>query len=350
MIPSSGRSKAALDQIKRFVEGRPYRMQIECAVDCPNRCTYCHSPPVGGSRPLDADEIKRLLKEASEVGVIHVEWMGGDPLEREDWAELLTFARHLGMINHVWTTGVHLLSVCTCKSLIELTREGTITLRIDSLDTRVLSRLRDPFDEDVHGRALKGLGRLLEAGKPREDVGNAVMVTREHTVDDVLSTVRQLKREYGITTKIMPLKPLTSRARALIPDRSFFDDLTRVRSAHPPILRDCPMHYCATTFFIDIAGNLARCHALREPLGSVREAPLPELIARRGQELFFARMREYETPNRCQRCSEVRNCWGCRANAYYHNGDMYSSDPFCRAGPVDTCSEGIDGTGRWRGV
>ena len=94
------------EQKRYFNEKRLYTLQVESTDACPQSCIYCYagSSPAE-TRPLAPDEIRALLDDAARLEVRAIDWLGGDPLARPDWHELMDYARGLGLTNNVWTSG-----------------------------------------------------------------------------------------------------------------------------------------------------------------------------------------------------------------------------------------------------
>ena len=78
------------------------QIDVELTERCNNACIHCSiNRPAGDeearSRELDTECWKNILGQAVELGVMTVRFTGGEPLLREDFAELYLFARRLGL-------------------------------------------------------------------------------------------------------------------------------------------------------------------------------------------------------------------------------------------------------------
>ncbi len=92
------------EQKRYFEENRLYALQIESTDACAQGCVYCYA----GSTPqetrgLTSEEIRGLLQDAAALEIRAIDWLGGDPLVRSDWYELMVYAQSLGIINNIWT-------------------------------------------------------------------------------------------------------------------------------------------------------------------------------------------------------------------------------------------------------
>jgi PqqA peptide cyclase len=88
---------------------RPYALLAEVTYRCPLHCPYCSNPtryPTGAE--LTTEEWRRVIREASAVGVLQAGFSGGEPLLRADLASVVAEARACGMYTNLITSGVGL--------------------------------------------------------------------------------------------------------------------------------------------------------------------------------------------------------------------------------------------------
>lgn len=94
----------------QFREGLPLRnwhplmtsLDIELSERCNNNCLHCCINQPEQNRRCQEMELqtavwKDLLVQAAALGVLRIRFTGGEPLLREDFAELYTFTRRLGI-------------------------------------------------------------------------------------------------------------------------------------------------------------------------------------------------------------------------------------------------------------
>ncbi len=88
---------------------RPYLLLAEVTYGCPLHCPYCSNPvEYPGGHELSTAEWRRVLEEASQMGVLHVGFSGGEPLRRADLAELVAVASAAGLYTNLITSAVGL--------------------------------------------------------------------------------------------------------------------------------------------------------------------------------------------------------------------------------------------------
>ena len=77
------------------------RIDIELTERCDNNCIHCSiNIPENSTRQseeLTTSEWKRIIREAADLGVLRIRFTGGEPLLRDDFIELYSFTRKLGI-------------------------------------------------------------------------------------------------------------------------------------------------------------------------------------------------------------------------------------------------------------
>lgn len=125
-----------LDKLGRSID----YMRISVTDRCDLRCTYCMPedgvPPLQHSEVLSFEEILRIVKLASQLGVKKVRLTGGEPLVRRGLASLISQLKAIDGIEWVvLTTNGILLS----EKLPELVSAGLdgVNISIDAIDEDV---------------------------------------------------------------------------------------------------------------------------------------------------------------------------------------------------------------------
>jgi pyrroloquinoline quinone biosynthesis protein E len=103
---------------------RPYTLIAELTYRCPLRCAYCSNPVQRAdhqSQPeLRSEHWHKILGEAEALGVMQVNFTGGEPLLRPDLEALISRAHELGLYSSLITSAANL----TRERLAELARCG----------------------------------------------------------------------------------------------------------------------------------------------------------------------------------------------------------------------------------
>ena len=88
----------------------PLALVAELTHRCPLHCVYCSNPRELTKREneLASDAWARVLREAAELGVLQVDFTGGEPLARPDLTEIVRAARAAGLYVSLITSGLPL--------------------------------------------------------------------------------------------------------------------------------------------------------------------------------------------------------------------------------------------------
>jgi pyrroloquinoline quinone biosynthesis protein E len=174
---------------------RPYALLAEITYRCPLHCPYC-SNPVAASLPaapelrvggreaprcppsfaeasagrqgggysngeLTTQEWKRVIRDAAALGVLQIGFSGGEPLARQDLADLVCAARDANLYTNLITSGIGLDD----DRVRELRDAG-----VDSVQLSLQSDSADLADEiagaRAHQRKLDVASRIRAAGIP----------------------------------------------------------------------------------------------------------------------------------------------------------------------------------------
>jgi len=86
----------------------PYLLIAELSYACPLHCPYCSNPvEIASQHPseLRTEDWTKVLREASELGVLQLALTGGEPLVRKDVEELCRVAAEVGLYSTLVTAG-----------------------------------------------------------------------------------------------------------------------------------------------------------------------------------------------------------------------------------------------------
>ena len=104
MIDSGYAIKKNINRVRLWEGNEPRlnHLDIELTERCNNACIHCYInlPALdvqAARRELSADQWKDILQQAADLGALTVRFTGGEPLLRDDFAEIYLIARRLGM-------------------------------------------------------------------------------------------------------------------------------------------------------------------------------------------------------------------------------------------------------------
>ncbi len=86
----------------------PYAVLCELTHRCPLSCPYCSNPVEleKKSNEINTETWKRVLSEASDIGILQTHFSGGEPTTRKDLEDLVKHASSIGLYTNLITSGV----------------------------------------------------------------------------------------------------------------------------------------------------------------------------------------------------------------------------------------------------
>ena len=345
------------EQKRYFEERRLYALQVETTDACHQGCVFCYA----GSTPketrgLTSPEIRGLLDDAAALEIRAIDWLGGDPLVRPDWYDLMKYAQGLGLINNVWTSGLPLRSKKVAQQVYEVTTQGFVSVHVDSITPEVYASLRRGDSTGYIDAIVQGVDNMLALGKSPDKMINCITYTARQGSEDAIKTMRWWFEEKGLRTCLTMFNPagMGAESRSLEPpldevelvyrerDRINYAD-TEDASGATSIgamgsigamasigAMDTDKYYCGTMATVTFTGDVTPCSVIREGVGNIRVTPFKQIVEKHLGELIHADLHEAcNMPSPCNTCENNSYCWGCRASAYHYTGDANGLDPKC---------------------
>ena len=125
---TSSLRKTASVAARSLVPGKPHHAQWLITRKCNYRCRGCNVWREQDQKELSADEIKRGLDILKSLGVVEIVFSGGDPLLRDDAAEIIEYA------SRFFVTTVYDNGSMAAKKIDALRNVDFVAISIDSLD------------------------------------------------------------------------------------------------------------------------------------------------------------------------------------------------------------------------
>jgi radical SAM protein with 4Fe4S-binding SPASM domain len=335
----------------------PLSAPLEAHLQLTNRCSagcrgcYTGATPEGGPREWGLLEWQRALDELAAAGVFHVALGGGESAELPWLGELLRYARSLGLVPNLTTSGLYddavLARLCDWASQGLF---GQINVSLDGIG-----------DDYAAVRGFDGYARadraLVALRAVQENVGINCVVTR-HSFAGLPALFAHARRRRLREVELLRFKPAGRGARrdtydvlrctdeqhrALLPTLLQLSRRHRIRVrvdcsftpmlAHhqppPELLRFLAVYGCAGGDLLiaaRAAGQLAAC-SFAPPVS----ATAAELRSYWPEPGAFAPFRSWPTAQEpCQSCSYLSLCrGGCRIVSAHVSGDARAPDPEC---------------------
>jgi PqqA peptide cyclase len=328
----------------------PLALIAELTHRCPLHCVYCSNPIelAQRDRELSTDTWTRVLREAAELGVLQVDFTGGEPLARPDLVELIRAARSAGLYASLITSGLPLDE----KRLEELVRAG-----LDHFQLSFQGAQQETADEFAGTHAHAHKLRVAQWVKRHRIALTLNFVIHRQNLD-------QLEEMLALTREIAPARvefahvqyygwAFANRER-LLPTRQQLDRSLQIFKQAEEELRGrirvefvVPDYYARypkpcmggwgrKVLLITPEGEALPCHAAKILPGmtfeNVQARPLREIWE---DSASFRKFRGEDWMHEpCRSCDRrALDFGGCRCQAFLLAGDAAATDPVCSLSP-----------------
>lgn len=201
---------------------------------CNYHCSMCNLPlrdkllRDNGLKELTTAQLKRMIKDLSELGVSGIAFTGGEPLLRKDILELIKYTKEIGLIANLNTNGFYLNEEMT-KRLFDCSVDS-INISLDGVNRKTHDDIRGydgAFDKVV--TAIKNINAIRGWKKARPRL-KVIMVINQKNVDEVIDLVRFVTDLNVDAVEFIPEQLFYVRSPDDIPsyDDLFFKKLDKV--------------------------------------------------------------------------------------------------------------------------
>jgi len=252
---------------------------------CPCRCPFCYAALEGRDRAeeMPTGELKAVIDQVKAIGAINLVITGGEPLLREDIAELVAHAHRIGLITRLATSGI-LLTRDRVRALsrVGLNRCG---VAIDDADPAEHDRLRGV--PGLFDLAMQGFRLLEEHGIEGRLISHATHENLPRGLEDMLVLAKRL----GLRSVHFNIPAPVGRWDESFEVALSEEEMERLRRLRRP--RRCPhiliefptpRTRCLASkggiLYINALGEVTMCAVIPFPLGNLRAEPLSQIWKR----------------------------------------------------------------------
>ena len=340
---------------KARVKRIPLAFEMELTARCNNNCRHCYINLPAGDREAKAREmdfgfIMDLADQAVSLGALWCLLTGGEPLLREDFAEIYLGLRKKGLLVSVFTNAALIGEKET--ELFRSHPPRAIEVSVYGVTSKTEERVtRTPRSNQAF---RKGLDRLLKAGIK---VRFKTMALRSNLSElaEIAAFCRARSADFFRFDPMIHLRIDQNQVRneEIKNERLAPDEIIALERSDPERLgaleRACDSHflseraardcrhliYCGagqSSFLVGWDGRFALCPSLRHPdcLYDLKQGSL-----RQAWEQFAPRVLSMESNNsdyleKCGVCPIVNLCLWCPAHAHLETGELDKPvDYFC---------------------
>ena len=347
------------DDVPGFRLSAPTFVIWEITGACNLRCRHCLS----GSGKKAAGELstgaaKRIVDMCAELGVLTLNFSGGEPLLRTDIMEILSYASSKKMALELLTNGTMITEEVIAG--LNDTNVSSVQVSLDGIGPSHDSFRGKPGAFD---RAISGISALKKGGF---NIAVSAVVHKKN-IPEIPSLI-DLAIDAGValfkTTLFMPagrgkhnelelmLSPddVKRFTNLLHEKKESVGDAIRISTEqiYPWLMKDdarskegsSPPVYgvnlgCTagnSSFYITPDGKVAPCPFLRNFVaGDLRKESARDIWRHSPTFDIFRTMTPQKLEGKCADCIHLgKECYGgCRAAAYTYTGNLYAEDPLC---------------------
>lgn len=324
----------------------PLALIAEITHRCPLHCVYCSNPLELSSRKgeLATADWLRVFGEAAALGVLHLHLTGGEPLARQDLAELVEGARHARLYTNLITSGFGL----SRERLAQLVNAGLDHIQLSFQDSS-----EDSANWIAGARAHAHKIELAAWIRSHQIAFTVNLVVHRQNIEHLEEMITKLEVLHPDRMEIAHAQyygwALRNRS-ALLPTRGQLDGAVSVVAAAEERLRGkvrinmvvpdyharypkaCMGGWGRQLMLVDPAGRALPCHAAgaiaNMLFDNVREHTLDWIW--QSSEAFQKFRGEDWMPEPCRSCDRRKEDFGgCRCQAFLLTGDASATDPVC---------------------
>ncbi len=327
MSGPAGGAEAILSAIEQR-SGRPLRAMIEVSDRCNEVCVHCYQEQ-GRKGEMSTEQIKAVIDELAELGVLVLTVSGGEATLRKDFLELLGHARKRGFALRIFTNGLTMTQelAAALKALaVHVVEISLYSHRAEVHD--FVTGVKGSFDKTVAGiRHLTALGVDVHIKTP-------TMSLNEDEIDAYIAMAEQL----GVTFALDPghMMPRENEDRA--PEvwsrsakgfkRIMGDERLAGAAPAPRPQKPLGATLCGAgeNVHIEPNGELRPCTMLDVPLGNAAREGVR--AARDGNDALHALLGlRWADVHGCRDCDLRAYCNRCHAAALAEVGDALAPYP-----------------------
>lgn len=318
----------------------PLNGQIELTYRCNLNCIHCYCKGLevrdqrSENRELTTSEVKKILDEIHKEGCLFLTLTGGDPLVRDDFLELYSYAKAKGFLITIFTNGL-LITKEILEHLVKFPPNSIeITLNgITKPTYETITQIEGSFS-----KVLENIKKIKERNLPLILKSNCLRQNKDEIAKIKAFVDKFLGRGKGkYHFKYDPMiYPRLNGDRSVCDFRLSFQELLELKKQDqdiwrefqqqlhcdfPDLHRDSDYLYLCNAwmknFFINPYGRLQFCSFFDK-----FSVDLKTTSFREGFYEVFPKVldEKFKTASKCRNCSLKPICYNCPARAYVETG------------------------------
>jgi pyrroloquinoline quinone biosynthesis protein E len=328
----------------------PLALIAELTHRCPLHCVYCSNPLQMKARAaeLASAQWSEVFRQAAGLGVMQVDFTGGEPLARADLVELVEAARQAGLYVNLITSGM---------GLNEERLEGLVAAGVDHIQLSFQDVNEAGADEiagaRAHGHKLE-LARRIRGHNVAFTINVVVHRQNLGRLPQMIRLAEELEADKLEVANVQYYGWALENRTSLLPsEQQLKESLATVKAAQERLRgrmridfvvpdhygkypKPCMGGWGRKLMLVNPAGEAMPCHAAAVIPGmhfeNVTARPLRWIWE---ESEAFQRFRgEGWMPEPCRSCERrSQDFGGCRCQALLLAGDAGATDPACSLAP-----------------
>lgn len=320
----------------------PISGSLELSFRCNLRCQHCYVAHghngIPGQQELSTAEHNQLLDQIVDEGTLWLLITGGDPLVRQDFPEIWTYAKRKGLLLTLFTNGT--LITPRIADLLAEWRPFSIEITLYGHTQETYERVTGI--PGSHARCRRGIDYLLERGLPLKLKTMALSLTYDEIGDmKAYSESLGLKFRYdsmvnagfGMNDRPLGLRLSPDQVVALdLADEARLTAWEQFSNEFIRVRRDSQYIYKCNagikSFHVDPYGKLSICMMARQQEYDLRQGSFRDGWRRHLREVRY--QTKVETTE-CDRCALQTLCSPCPGwSILEHNDPLKRVDYLCQ--------------------
>jgi len=273
-------------------------IELAYSYKCNLKCEHCYASYLGGGKKkLSIDDVKKLSRQADEIGIFQFNLQGGEPLIWKDLDQVIV-ALEPDKFHITITTNATKLDFESAKHLRTLGVDK-IAVSLDSFNESEFETIRKS-----NGLYKKTIDALFSAKEAGLHVNINTVITRQNVRSPEVVAMAEFAETHGFTLFCLVAVPV-GRWEGKYDKLLNGDDtqyLKQLSKEYPVIRRDVYPAYgidhgCRTMnglVYITENGDLLSCPFIHVSIGNILDEPLGDILRRGWQVKYF---RDYN--NKC---------------------------------------------------
>lgn len=329
------------------------KVTIIITENCNLNCKHCYiKAGKSGGREIAFGEIKDIFRQLHRMGVVEIEFSGGEPFYREDFLDILNLADSMGFVLKIDTNGT-LLNEERVKDLANFAIRS-IQISLDGLPYHhEWVRGNHTFEKCINAiKLLKVAGiftqvRMTVTKKSLSDIEKLTGLCAELNVDrfvlgEFIPLGRGISYKGELTLNVDEKEKFNEIfqyiqrkfAHQLIIDGGPYGCFEREGGLkNKPIASNGRSILCGAIrgdwLQIMPNGEVTPCDLLPFQAGNIRLQKLEDIWNNSPTFKAFRNFNSENLKGACGNCEYKISCGGCRALAFLFKGDFYAEDPMC---------------------